>query len=413
MTHLAQEGVATPVSPSRLRKRILRWLVVSWREQPTRYDIEALQENVGRVGLVVRVRWVLLLVLIVYSVVAGGLYTTRMPFGELVSLMAIPAVALSFVVIYNSFYAMNYRRLGNIAVWNNLQLALDALVVTVLVYFSGGVNSWFWSMYSLFIIEAAFILPRSRDVWALVALSIALLGGIELLEFTGLLPHVIIPFAAESLYSDSVFVPVRFLWQVAVLAGTGSIATLLVGEYRRELESRRDRTITDLTTGLFARGYFMRALAGEVSRASRYGRPVHVMIIDLDHFGEFNNRFGVETGNRLLVAISEALQEAIAPAGEGTNVLARIGGEEFALLYVEDERLEGAPSRVDAESVAQALVAAASAAQVDDASVTVSLGLASMPQDADTPEGLLDRADEALARAIEAGGHRVVTASGS
>jgi hypothetical protein len=53
------------VSSSRLRKRIARALVVSWREQPTRYDIEALQANIRRVGLVIRLRWALVVVLVI------------------------------------------------------------------------------------------------------------------------------------------------------------------------------------------------------------------------------------------------------------------------------------------------------------------------------------------------------------
>ena len=135
-----------------------------------------------------------------------------MPVAELASLMVIPALALGFVVLYNTFYQLNYRRLGNIAVWNNLQLALDALVVTVLVYFSGGVNSWFWSMYSLFILEAAFILPRSRDTWVLAAaLHAAARRRSSVLELLGVLPHVAIPFASAERTRDPVYVSVRYL----------------------------------------------------------------------------------------------------------------------------------------------------------------------------------------------------------
>ena len=115
------------MSPSRLRKRIARALMVSWREQPTRYDIEALQANTRRVGLVIRVRWALLIVLVIYSLLAGAAYVTVMPVAELASRMVIPALALGFVALYNTFYQLNYRRLGNIALWNNLQLALEHL----------------------------------------------------------------------------------------------------------------------------------------------------------------------------------------------------------------------------------------------------------------------------------------------
>jgi len=402
------------LTPSRLKKRIERALMVSWREQPTRYDIEALQANIRRVGLVVRIRWALLIVLVVYSTLAGLAYAAVMPLTELVQRMAIPAVALGFVVVYNTFYQLNYKRLGNIAVWNNLQLALDALVVTVLVYFSGSVNSWFWSMYSLFILEAAFILQRRRDAWGLAILCMALLGGMELLELAGMLPHVTMPFASEDLYHDPVFVFVRYLWQVAVLAGTAAVATQLVHEQRVEESGRQALTVLDAATGLYSRGFFLQALALEIRRAHRDGRPIHLILLDIDSFGAFNKRFGIERGDKLLRAIATTITGCLKTAEDTdvtSNLVARIGGEEFAVLLVEDVTTQGAPGTADAAHLADKLRRAIGATTVDDASVSVSAGIASLPADASTVDELLDAADQALAAAIDAGGNVVVAAS--
>jgi len=401
------------VSPSRLRKRIARAVMVSWREQPTRYDIEALQANIRRVGLVVRVRWVLIGVLVIYSMLAGGAYAAQMPPGELARLMLIPALSLAFVVVYNTYYSLNYKRLGNIAVWNNLQLALDAVVVTVLVYFSGGVNSWFWSMYALFILEAAFILPTSRAAWAHALFSAGLLGLVEWSEFVGILPHVNIPFAEADTYSDFTFVAVRYLWQVAVLLGMAWISTLLVGEFRRELNARRGQRLIDETTDLYSRSYFMRASAVEVRRAGRDSLPVHVILIDIDKFGDFNERFGIDVGDRLLRLLADAIVAEVAEAGDvlaTTNLGARIGGEEFAVLLAEDVRVQGPPSQRDAMRLAEQIRAAVERVRLDGAGVTVSVGVASAPDDGAMLEPLLDAADNALVCACEAGGNRVVAA---
>jgi diguanylate cyclase (GGDEF)-like protein len=363
------------VSPSRLRKRIARALMVSWREQPTRYDIEAVQANTRRVGLVIRVRWALLAVLVVYSLLAGAAYITVMPLSELASRMLIPALALVFVGLYNTFYQLNYRRLGNIAVWNNLQLALDAFVVTVLVYYSGGVSSWFWSMYSLFILEAAFILPRRRDTWGLALLCVLLLGGIDLLEFAGILPHITIPFAASEQYRDPVYVSVRFLWQVAVLAGTAAVATQLVGEQRAEAAGRQALTVFDETTGLYSRAYFLRALGAEIRRAQRDARPLHVLLIDIDHFGDFNRRFGIDVGDELLSLISVAITGCLSEAGDmliTTNLAARYGGEEFVVLLAEDQETQGPPENDDALRLADCLRREIANQTVNGAGVTVS-----------------------------------------
>lgn len=386
--------------------------MVSWRDQPTRYDIEALQANIARVGLVIRVRWVLIIVLVVYSMLGGLAYSSQMDLTELASLMWIPALALGFVVLYNTFYALNYRRLGNIAVWNNLQLLLDAFVVTVLVYFSGGANSWFWSMYSLFILEAAFILPRSRDVWLQALACVSLLGIVVWSEFLGVLPHQMIPYAESSLHDDLVFVSVRYLWQVSVLLGTAGVASLLVGEYRRQINTQGAQSILDSATGLFSRSYFMRALPAELRRAERDGCSVHVIVLDIDNFGGFNNQFGIDAGDRLLERIAQAVSKAVSPTPDiaTSNVVARIGGEEFAVLFAEDTETGAHASATDALVIAERVRAVVEAVRLDGAGVTVSVGFASWPSDGATAEALLDAADAALACAAEAGGNQVFRA---
>jgi len=399
---------------SKVTKRLARALVISWREQPTRYDIEALQANIRRVGLVIRVRWALLGVLIFYSVIAGLAYATRIDVTELARLMMIPALALGFVVLYNTYYSLNYRRLGNIAVWNNLQLALDALVVTVLVYFSGGVDSWFWSMYALFILEATFILARPRDAWLHALFSCGLLGAVVWLEFAGVLPHQQIPFAETNHYLDATFVAVRWGWQVAVLLGTASVATLIVGEFRRELASRQAQTLVDTTTGLYSRSYFLRATVAELRRAQRDHRALHVLLVDIDRFGDFNERFGFEVGDRMLGALATALTRTVSIAGDlamSTNLVARFGGEEFVVLLAEDERVDGIPSTESALRLAEKLRTAAAAVSVESAGITVSIGVASMPEDGSSVDELLDSADAALVCAWEEGGNRVVAAA--
>jgi diguanylate cyclase (GGDEF)-like protein len=388
--------------------------MVSWREQPTRYDIEAVQANTRRVGLVIRVRWALLIVLVVYSLLAGAAYITVISFSELVSRMAIPAIALGFVVLYNTFYQLNYKRFGNIAVWNNLQLALDAVVVTLLVYYSGGVNSWFWSMYSLFILEAAFILPRRRDAWGLAILCMLLLGAVEYLEMFGVLPHVLIPFAGQELYRDPVYVSVRYGWQVAVLAGTAAVATQLVGEQRAEEAQRQSLAVLDGTTGLYSRAYFLRALGAEIRRAQRDARPLHVLLIDIDRFGEYNRRFGIDRGDELLVKIAGSISACVAVAGDAmvtTNLAARFGGEEFVVLLAEDAETDGPPQADDALRLGESIRRAIGDLTVDQAGVTVSVGVASLPVDGTSADELLDAADAALSHSISGGGDRVLLAS--
>jgi len=388
--------------------------MISWREQPTRYDIEAVHANTRRVGLVIRIRWALLIVLVIYSLLAGLAYTVELSFTDLASRMVIPAIALMLVVAYNTFYQLNYKRLGNIALWNNLQLTLDAVVVSVLVYYSGGVSSWFWSMYSLFILEAAFILPKRRGAWLLAVTCMALLGLIEFLELLHLMPHIVIPFAAAEQYLDPVYVSVRYMWQLAVLAGTAAVATQLVGQQRSEAAVRQSLVVLDETTGLFSRAYFLRALSAEVRRALRSPRPLHVILIDIDRFGVFNQRFGIEAGDALLRLIADEITRSVSDVGDvtvTTNLVARFGGEEFVVMLAEDDTIDGPPQAVDALRLAEQLCRRIGLITLDGAGVTVSVGVASLPTDGASADELLDAADAALAAAVEGGGDRVALAS--
>ena len=386
--------------------------MVTWREQPTRYDIEALQANTRRVGLVIRVRWALVLVLAVYSVVGAWIYAQALPVSELTTLMLVPAAALVFVMLYNTFYLLTYRRLGNIAFLNHLQLFFDALVVSVLVYYSGGASSWFWTMYPLFVFEAAFILPRARSAWALAG-AIALLQGVVLWSmYFGLLPAVHVPFANETLFQNITYVSVRYLWQVTVIAGSAAIATLMVsslGARERELQSA---TIVDEATGLYNRPYFHRAFQAELSRAQRDGRPVFVILVDLDHFGDFNRKWGLDRGDRLLAEISTRLRNVVSPGSDAllsANVVARYGGEEFAILV--SEIPDGVSSNGDPGlEIGDEVRRVISGALVDGVGVTASVGVAVFPADGESPDELLLAADDALGASSRAGGNRASAA---
>ena len=388
--------------------------MVSWRDQPTRYDIEALQANTRRVGLVIRVRWALVIALAVYSVVGGWIYAQALPIGELTHLMLVPAVALVFVMLYNTFYQLTYKRLGNIAFLNHMQLLFDALVVTVLVFYSGGVNSWFWSMYPLFVFEAAFILPRARSTWMLAAVISLLLGLVVWGEYFGVFEAVSVPFANERLHLDVTFVAIRYLWQVTVIAGSAAISTLMMASVVTRERELANASIVDEPTGLYNRSYFYRTLQIELSRARRDARLLYVILVDLYQFGEFNRKFGFDRGDRLLAEIATRLRNVVSPGTDpllSTNVVARYGGEEFAVIVSEipDGITTGEDPAFDVGDEVRRVV---SAALVDGVGVTASVGVAAFPRDGDAADDLLLAADDALVRSSEEGGDRTNVAGG-
>ena len=395
------------VSPSRFGKRLNRAFKVSWREQPNRYDIEALHDNARRVGVVIRVRWALVFVLFVYSILGAAIYAQSISFADLTRLMLVPAIALVLVLAYNTFYQLTYRRFANIALFNHAQLLLDAFVVTILVYYSGGIESWFWSMYPLFVLEAAFILPRKIDAWLIATACAAMLGIVTFAEYFGVIPHVAIPFSILGIHLNATYVSVRYLWEVAVLFGTASVATLLVSDAAHATSAT---AIVDAVTGLYSRAYYRQILPTEIGRARRDHRTLHLVFIDLDRFTEYNERFGIEAGDDLLVKLGTVIADILGSAdarAASTNVAARVGGEEFGIILTEAVGTGAEPSRQDVLALAERLRVEISHTTVNDAGVTASIGVASLPADGVSSQELTAAADEALLSAVEAGGNRV------
>ncbi|MDI6901825.1 MAG: GGDEF domain-containing protein [Anaerosomatales bacterium] len=398
----------------RIAKTLARTAVVSWREQPTQYDIEALRANIERVGLVIRVRWAIVAALAIFSVVAASVYALEVPFGELARNMTIPAIALLFVLMYNGFYQITYRKVGNIAFLNQAQLLFDILVTTVLVYYSGGVYSWFANMYLLFILEGAFILPRRSHVWLLVLASAAMYGFVLGAEYWGWIPHVDMPFVENGLYLNQTYVLVRYLWKLTLYGGAGTVGMLMMKRIHEREQELAECSFVDETTGLFNRPYFYRTFASELERARRGNRALALMLVDIYQFGEFNRTFGMDVGDEMLAAVAARIREVAhgetAAAGCDVNVACRLGGEEIALIIPEVRGYEPEPidHRERALALAERLRAEVESTRVRGLGVVVSVGVSIMPADGDTAEALLEAADTALSRAADQGGNVVV-----
>ncbi len=404
------------MNQSKIAKALARTAIVSWREKPTQYDIEALRANIERVGLVIRVRWAIVAALAVFSAVAAFVYSRAVPFEQFVANMTVPAFALVFVLGYNTFYQMTYRKVGNVAFLNQAQLIFDIIVTTMLVYYSGGVYSWFSSMYLLFILEGAFILPRRWHVWLLVTASAVLYGMVLLSEYLGWIPHVDMPFVTNHLFGNATYVMVRYLWKITMYGGAGTIGILMMHRIHERERELRECSMTDETTGLYNRPYFHRVLSTELERARRSSRELAVVISDVNQFGEINRVFGLDVGDEILAALGTTLKE-VAKEGHGDvlydlNAACRVGGEELAVIVPEVALYEEevAPARERALAIAEEFRSRVEGMRVRGLSVTVSVGVAVFPGDADSVDTLIDAADRALYSASQSGGNRVVAA---
>ena len=162
-----------------------------------------------------------------------------------------------------------------------------------------------------------------------------------------------------------------------------------------------DQAITDGLTGLKTHRFFREALDAEWRRSARSGRPFSVIMMDLDGFKQVNDEGGHLEGDRVLAAVATLLDAR----SRQSNVLARYGGDEFAILMPET-------STEQAEILAERLRSALQADHFLHAHhVTASIGVASFPNHGPTPEEILSVADSGMYLAKHCDGNCVKVAS--
>lgn len=178
-------------------------------------------------------------------------------------------------------------------------------------------------------------------------------------------------------------------------------AAVAVNNVRQHEETQR-LSLTDPLTGLWNYRSLQESLHREVERASRFGRMLCVLALDLDRFKEINDNYGHPAGDIVLAEFARRIRRAL----REVDLAFRQGGEEFAVLLPETDAFGG-------ETVAQRLGAAVRATPIrldpagDEAgasvSITVSIGIAVYPEHGATAQQLLDAADAALYAAKAAG----------
>ncbi len=166
-------------------------------------------------------------------------------------------------------------------------------------------------------------------------------------------------------------------------------------------ETLRMESIRDTLTGLYNRRHMEESLAREASRARRRGTPVGIIMLDVDHFKTFNDTHGHEAGDVVLRELGVLLQSGI----RGEDIACRYGGEEF-LLILPDSTIEATQRR--AEEIRQRAQALRITYHQKMLNVTISLGVATLPEYGEDVATVVNAADSALYRAKEGGRNQVM-----
>jgi two-component system chemotaxis response regulator CheY len=181
--------------------------------------------------------------------------------------------------------------------------------------------------------------------------------------------------------------------ELAARIGIGERIVQLERRLSQSLADLEEMAIRDSLTGLYNRRAFDARLADEIRRAERYGRPLSVIMADIDCLKLYNDTHGHSQGDYLLREVAGLLTEQV----RSTDFVARYGGDEFAILLPETDR-------ASAEAVAEKIYAQVTAYQFQlgetqpGGVVTLSVGVSSYPEELLDGEGLLASADEALYR---------------
>ncbi|MBN1405932.1 MAG: sensor domain-containing diguanylate cyclase [Candidatus Omnitrophica bacterium] len=160
--------------------------------------------------------------------------------------------------------------------------------------------------------------------------------------------------------------------------------------------------ITDGLTGLYVHRYFKERLSEEFNRCRKNSHmPLSIIMLDIDHFKDYNDKYGHAAGDKVLKGISEALRKHTMP----NNILARYGGEEFVVLFPGEPKENIIPV---AEAIRKKIQSMMFVLRRQETKVTVSVGVAGFPQDAaSSEEELLKRVDFLLYKAKKEGRNKI------
>ncbi|MEO8716804.1 MAG: GGDEF domain-containing protein [Burkholderiales bacterium] len=324
---------------------------------------------------VAEIEWLLLVLVLVY-VVFGR------PAAEI-------EAALSMALFFFAAFIMSFRYTNFYKRETRWKIAVETLAMIVFItwalWFTGGPASPLLNAYLLVVITAALTLGK-----AITLFEVALIGACVLLLDWQVGHKEMLRLAYLG----------GFTAQLAPVLLVAYITTMFSADIRYGLNRAKLLSETDELTALYNMRGFVVIANRLFAQAQRYGRAASFLMVDSDSLKHVNDTYGHEAGNRLLQHVVKAMQSHL----RATDVPARYGGDEFVIM-LPDTPARGALEV--AERIRNAVESTPFATEAGRVPCTVSIGIASFPQDGRSIEALLARADRALYEAKSAGRNRV------
>lgn len=164
----------------------------------------------------------------------------------------------------------------------------------------------------------------------------------------------------------------------------------------------QELAIVDSLTDVFSRRYWMERFSQEIERSKKYKFNFSFLMVDIDHFKSFNDKYGHLVGDAVLKEVAKRIKQNL----RQIDLIGRYGGEEFCVILIETDK---AGAQFAAERIRQAVEAQGIRVYDEDLKITVSIGISVFPEDSADKDALIDKADSAMYRAKQNGRNRVYT----
>jgi diguanylate cyclase (GGDEF)-like protein len=172
----------------------------------------------------------------------------------------------------------------------------------------------------------------------------------------------------------------------------------------RRFHRAEELSITDSLTGVYNYRYLRSALDKEVARARRFGEVFSLIMLDVDHLKDYNDRHGHLRGSEVLRRLAQLVLAQL----RGADVVAKYGGDEFVVILPQTDR---AGAGILAERIRGAIELHEFPGESEGVKITSSMGIAQFPDDGESTRDLLDVADAALYQAKRSGRNKVTADS--
>jgi diguanylate cyclase (GGDEF)-like protein/PAS domain S-box-containing protein len=202
-------------------------------------DLTAPEENLDnlcvRVHIVSRTRWIMLVAVTLYGLIAAVSFSaSTLGFNFTDHQVIFLLLTVLAVSLYNLRLNSNCLYLSKLPYLIHLQIGMDLFFVTALIHFTGGVLSWFWPVYLLVTLESAFLFEDKRDVWLIGTLGATFYGAILVAESVHLIPMMNMPFVSLSQHEVFLFEMLMWSWVAGLNATVAVIAAFLMNIIRKD-----------------------------------------------------------------------------------------------------------------------------------------------------------------------------------